>query len=126
MNQTQRKILKGAMAAIVTTLIFPPFVATGGNNCLTIGLGYGFILSWTRLSSGLVGHVDVALLLTEWLAIGIVASILWALTSDHRGTSIVSAILSRNDALVEAARIEAYGRERAAEIIASRQDDKAT
>ncbi len=63
MNTTQRKILKWALAGIVVTLLFPPFLfgwPAGGY----AGMGYGFILSWPT-ESGHKGFVHVGLLLIE-------------------------------------------------------------
>lgn len=121
MNTAQRKILKGSLVAIVITLLFPPFLV-GLPNGGTIGLGYGFIASWPSMSGNnhLVGHIDVAMLLAEWLSIGVVSAILWKLGRNPREPSLAVAILSRNDALVESARIEAAGRERAAEIMSGK------
>ncbi len=85
MNQNQQKILKGVIAAIVATTVLPPFVV-GLPNGSEIGLGYGFILSWPHMGDRkeVVGHVDVPLLLAEWLAIAIVGALLWVLFDDKR------------------------------------------
>lgn len=76
MNDAQRKILKGALAAISITVLFPPFHFV--TNAFTEGLGFGFVLWWPNFQSR-TGTVDVAFLLAEWVAIGVIASILWAL-----------------------------------------------
>jgi hypothetical protein len=79
MNAFQRKILWGALAAVAVTMLFPPFVAQSGMGRIH-GMGFGFILSWPDFQ-GHTSTVDVTLLLAEWVAISMVASILWALKS---------------------------------------------
>ena len=122
MNTTQRKILKGALAGVVLTLMFPPFIfgwPAGGY----AGMGYGFILSWP-IKSDHMASVHIGLLLVEWLAIAIVSCILWALTRDPKMPSVIDRLtqaMNRNvDATVEAARINADATTRAAEITAPR------
>lgn len=122
MNSQQRKILKGALAAVVTALAFPPFVLIRGAG-MTEGIGFGFILSWPQIH-GDTGTVDVALLIAEWLGIGIVAAVLWTLNHEARSGSLIAGLIavirSRNDAQVEAARIQADAIIRAAEIRSAR------
>lgn len=77
MNHWQRKILKGALVAIVVTLLFPPFHIHAPNSIF--GLGYGFLLSPPKFNA-VYGTVDVPLLLAEWLAVGIICGILWVLS----------------------------------------------
>ena len=122
MNTAQRKILKWALAGIVVTLLFPPFLfgwPAGGY----AGMGYGFILSWPT-ESGHKGFVHVGMLLIEWLAIAIGSCILWALTRDPNAPTAIDrltrAMLSNVDARTEAARINADATIRAAEIQAPR------
>ena len=122
MNTTQRRILKGALAGVVVTVLFPPFLfgwPAGGY----AGMGYGFILSWP-VKSDHMASVHVGLMLVEWLAIAIVSCILWALTRDPKTPSaidrLIRAIISNVDATTEAARINADATIRAAEIKAPR------
>ena len=122
MNTTQRRILKGALAGVVVTVLFPPFLfgwPAGGY----AGMGYGFILSWP-VKSDHMASVHVGLTLVEWLAIAIVSCILWALTRDPKTPSaidrLIRAIISNVDATTEAARINADATIRAAEIKAPR------
>ncbi len=122
MNTTQRRILKGALAGVVVTVLFPPFLfgwPAGGY----AGMGYGFILSWP-VKSDHMATVHVGLMLVEWLAIAIVSCILWALTRDPKTPSaidrLIRAMISNVDATAEAARINADATIRAAEIKAPR------
>jgi len=122
MNTTQRRILKGALAGVVVTVLFPPFLfgwPAGGY----AGMGYGFILSWP-VRSDHMASVHVGLMLVEWLAIAIVSCILWALTRDPKTPSaidrLIRAMISNVDATTEAARINADATIRAAEIKAPR------
>jgi hypothetical protein len=123
MNDAQRKILKGALAAISITVLFPPFHFV--TNAFTEGLGFGFVLWWPNFQSR-TGTVDVAFLLAEWVAIGVIASILWALARPEGETasSLIDTInnVSRRyaDVTLEAARIAASSRERVAEIMSKR------
>lgn len=87
MKLTRENILKATAAAIVATMLFPPwhFVAA-----FTTDLGFGFLLIG-REFSGREGTVNVALLLAEWAAILILARLAWlwvslpsdASTDDH-------------------------------------------
>jgi len=81
MNHSRRLILWGALASVVAALLFPPFHYVGGAG-YTIGLGFGFLLSWPQYQ-GMHGTIDVAMLLAEWLAIAIAAGILWKLKSGN-------------------------------------------
>lgn len=123
---TQQGILKGALAAVVVTLIFPPFAAYWNNGVIQ-GLGFGFIFSWPEDRVTAIIHAPT--LLIEWLAIGIVAAILWRLrrAPDERTlrpdiTTLAAAIRSNNDAMMESARIQADAIISAAEITAKRSD----
>ncbi len=81
MGRVQRRIAYAVIAAISVTLMFPPFVVGFPSGGIS-GIGYGFILSWPKSDGyGLVGYVDISLLLAEWLAILVVAGISWALNS---------------------------------------------
>ncbi|MCX7173433.1 MAG: hypothetical protein NT159_05845 [Proteobacteria bacterium] len=70
---------KGALVAIVVTLLFPPFQIHAPNSIF--GLGYGFLLSPPKFNA-VYGTVDVPLLLAEWLAGGVICGILWVLKRD--------------------------------------------
>lgn len=72
MNENQRKTLIGAGAAVVVMLLFPPVAIRG------VSFGYGFLFSRNGLAS-----VNTSLLLTQWIAVGIVASIAWLLFRDR-------------------------------------------
>lgn len=113
MNAAQQKILKTAIAAIAITIIFPPFIGPAPYGSIK-GLGYGFILSWPD-----GGAVHVALLLAEWLAVGIIGGAMAILARQPGDLSMMSAIVkaanSRNDAIIEAARIKADAIMRAAD-----------
>ncbi len=119
MNVAQRRILKGALAAVVLALLFPPFAFHGPNGFL-VGLGWGFLLVG-REYGGHSGTVDVVLLFAEWIAIGIIAAILWRLMAAPNSETLVAALKSRNDAITEAARIQADAIIRAAEIASQRK-----
>lgn len=119
MNAAQRKILWGALAAVVVTLLFPPFVIVWGAGA-TFGLGFGFILSWPEMS-GNEGYVHVELLLSEWIAIAIIYRILWVLKRDPKqptfpGGVLTLAINRYADITHEVAHIKADAIMRAAEI----------
>jgi hypothetical protein len=123
MNDAQRKILKGVLAAISITVLFPPFHSV--TQGYTVGLGFGFILSGAAYN-GYTGTVDVAFLLAEWVAIGVIASILWALARPEGSTmnSLIATIHTASkqhaDTTLEVARIAASSRERVAEIMSKR------
>jgi len=123
MNEAQRKILQGTLAAFGASILFPPFHFVAAS--FTTGLGFGFFLSWPEYNS-MVGTVDVAFLLAEWVAISVVASILWALVRTDRAIlgSIIghihSAAKRRSDATIEAARIAASSREHVANIMSGK------
>ena len=76
MTPNQLKILKAAVAGIAVTMLFPPFVSPYGGGGAMQGAGFGFLLSWPEM-----GMVHVELLLAEWLAIGLIARIVWAIDS---------------------------------------------
>lgn len=44
MNAQQRRIIKGALVAVVASIMFPPFHFVTDN--FTVGLGFGFIFWW--------------------------------------------------------------------------------
>ncbi len=76
MNQKQRRVLFLAAAAIALTLLFPPLIESVGYG-RTFNCGYGFLLDLPRSCT-----VDSSLLLTQWLAVFIVAGILWFVSRD--------------------------------------------
>lgn len=118
MNKTQRLILIGALVAIVVTLLFPPFQVHYAQGRIA-GAGYGFIF-FAREYNGVSGTVDVALLLAEWFAIGIVCALLWVLNRPPGETSFLARLIAtinhNTDVRAEVARIDAASRERLAEI----------
>ena len=91
MKNPRRKILQGALAGVVLTMLFPPFVVNpGGNKVYSDGFHFIFF------RSGYAGYgtVDISLLLTEWLAIAIVCGTLWMLTRDPKTPGILTQALS--------------------------------
>jgi hypothetical protein len=119
MTAVQEKILKAALAAIVVTMLFPPFVAPIGVGTMQ-GIGFGFLLSWPER-----GMVHVELLLAEWFAIGIATRIMWVLSRPSTPTNLAGSLcLAINryaDVKIETARIQADATIRAAEITSKRQ-----
>ena len=89
MNNAQRRILKGALVTIVISLIFPPMATYHSMGGIISWDGFGFLLSSPRRSV-----IMVSMLFAEWIAIGIIASILWALarTGESAFDRLVSAI----------------------------------
>ncbi len=86
MNSSQRITLIVVMAAIIITLLFPPFLfeyESGGR----IGSAYGFLFGAPKLRTAF-GFVNVPLLLTQWLGILICGVITWRLQRkpDRKGT----------------------------------------
>lgn len=75
MTPSQLKILKATLIGIVVTMLFPPFVLNYGGGAMH-GKGFGFLLSWPE-----DGIIHTELLLVEWLAIGLIARLLWAIDS---------------------------------------------
>jgi len=108
MKNPRRKILQGALAGVVVTMLFPPFVVNPGGNKVYLD-GFYFILSHSGYAS--YGTADISLLLTEWLAIAIVCGILWALTRDPKTPRVFDLALRFIDtnaaARIEAARLKA-------------------
>jgi hypothetical protein len=123
MNHWRRKILLGALAGVVVTMLFPPFdVHPGGNKVYLTG--FHFIFSWPGGTD--YGIVDIPLLLTEWFAIAIVCGILWMLTRDAKTPRVIDLALrfieTNAAAKIEAAKITAEATIEAAEVKSQRGD----
>lgn len=69
-NMKQRRIAMASLAAIILCLAFPPFEIhlQGG---IVSNLGYAFIFNPPQWRD-LVGSVNVAVLVSEWLVVAIV------------------------------------------------------
>lgn len=96
MNPQQRKILKGALAAVIAAFLFPPFHVIGGSGA-TLFLGWNFIAAAGGTIKGYPATIDVPLLIAEWLAIGIVAAILWRLQRQEPAPSAAGALAQKID-----------------------------
>lgn len=83
MNDLQKRILIGAIVAVVLTMLFPPFHIALRPGIVT-NMGYGFLFSPPQRSAGYAGSVTVELLLLEWLGILLVAGGLFWLARDHK------------------------------------------
>ena len=83
MNEKQKKIVIGAICVIVAMLLYPPFLFHGPN-AITRNLGYSFLFDPPRIvyPDGVQGTVDIAMLLVQWLAVAVVAAVLWWLSKD--------------------------------------------
>lgn len=84
MNDKQKRVVIGAAVAVAVALLFPPFHARMPNGVVR-NLGYGFLLDpphYVTYSIDIVGSVTVEMLLMEWVAIAIVAGVLWWLFKD--------------------------------------------
>ena len=82
MNDKQKRIVIGAAGAVLLTLLFPPFHIRYGNGVVA-NLGFGFLFDApSRPGGGVQGSVTVELLLIEWVAIAIVAGVLWWLLKE--------------------------------------------
>lgn len=77
MNTWQRRILYGALAAMVITMLFPPWARFHPMGGITEWKGFGFIFSTPEYGASIV----VPVLLALWAAIAIVCGILWRLKS---------------------------------------------
>lgn len=118
MNTVQRKIAKGMLAGVVVTMLFPPFcVHPGGSKVYEVG--FAFLFSSPKYFDGFVGAINIPLLLTEWLAIGIIWGILVMLTRDDNAPTLIDRtlrVLERNaSAKIEAAKLVADAIAEAAE-----------
>ena len=74
MNKKQRRALKIAAALIVLALLFPP-------------ARYDSDLFYTFLFWNFSGHVDVLMLLAEWIGICLLMGIRYVLVSDKNSPS---------------------------------------
>jgi len=89
MDKRRRKVLWGALAGVVVTMLFPPFYEHPGGNLHKVWRsGFDFILFREFGAT-----VDIQLLLTEWLAIAIVCGILWTLSRDANTLGIIERLL---------------------------------
>jgi hypothetical protein len=96
--------LKGALAAVVVTLLFPPF-AVYWSNGIVKGQGFGFILSWPYDQAKAVIHLPT--LFAEWITIATTCIILWVLTRDKPEEEIMT--LARRIQADPQARDAVYG-----------------
>ena len=87
MNLLQRRIMQGALVAIVVTILFPPF-AVYWEKGIVDGQGFHFILSWPQYRATAVIHLPT--LFSEWIAIAIICSILWLLKRDRPSDEIMT------------------------------------
>jgi hypothetical protein len=78
MNEHQRWILFAAAAVVVAMLLFPPFRSQGING-LVMSAGYGFLFDPPRhpWSNNYYASIDLGTLLVQWVAVFLVAGILW-------------------------------------------------
>jgi hypothetical protein len=74
---SEKVVIASVAAAIMMTLLFPPFVLD--LNGLRMNLGYGFLFDPPMLQSSVAGAANVPMLFAEWTAIVLVALLAWAL-----------------------------------------------
>ena len=67
MNENQRRVLIGAAIAVGLMLLFPPLILS------SVDSGYGFLFSHRPYS------VNIGLLFTQWVAVGVAAGVAWVL-----------------------------------------------
>ena len=84
MNTRQRRILIAAAIVVVIMLLFPPFNITITSQYWLAstdlgGLAYSFLADPPK-----GGRVDVALLLAQWIAVGIVGAIAYFICADKK------------------------------------------
>lgn len=77
MNISQRRILKGAVATIVVTMMFLPFAIYADRGMIN-GQEFYFVLAEPSAAA-----IYLPSLFAEWLAIAMTCCILWALERDH-------------------------------------------
>lgn len=94
MNLEQRKILNGALAAIVVSIVFPPMTTYHPMGGAISWNGFGFILFSDSRSV-----IMVSMLFAEWVAIGIVCGILWRLraSSELEATKKLTGKIAENE-----------------------------
>jgi hypothetical protein len=73
---SKQKILTALCFFILLTLLFPPFESVHPNGGTT-NAGYSFIMLAPESKWGGTASVDVEMLLTEWIAILLLAGIFW-------------------------------------------------
>ena len=88
MNTAQRRILKGALASVIATMLFPPFAIYLKSGEIR-GMGFNFILS-----SDTTSVIYLPTIVAEWVVIAIICGILWLLTRD-KPTEEVMALARR-------------------------------
>ena len=91
MNNAQQKILKGALASIVMTMLFPPFAIYWEKGVIN-GQGFNFVLSGQTTAV-----IYLPTLFAEWIAIAIICGILWQLKRD-KPTDEIMALARRIEA----------------------------
>jgi hypothetical protein len=76
MNERQRWIIIAMITVVVAMLLFPPFHFRGTSG-VVFNLGYSFLFSPPHFGSGssAVGTVDIGMLLTQWVGVGIVGGL---------------------------------------------------
>lgn len=84
MNIAQQKILKGALASIFATMLFPPFAIYWEKGIIR-GEGFHFILSEPTNAV-----IYLPTLFAEWVAITGICSILWLLRRDKPTAEIIA------------------------------------
>jgi len=83
-NTKQRAILITLAVVIVGMLLHPPWVATGSDGS-KMALGYHAL--WWRIQDGYAASIDIALLLTQWAAVGFVGAVAFVLLASENGPS---------------------------------------
>lgn len=84
MNIAQGRILKGTVATIVVTMLFPPFAIYADRGMIN-GQGFHFVLAEPRAAV-----IYLPSLVAEWIAIAMICCILWALYRDRPADQIMS------------------------------------
>lgn len=123
MNTVRRKIAKGMLVGVLATMLFPPFcVHSGGSKVYDVGFAFLFS-SPTYVNNGIGWSVNIPLLLTEWLAMGLIWGILLILTRDESAPTITDRVLyvleKQSSAKIEAATVVAGEIAEAAETLAN-------
>jgi hypothetical protein len=101
MNPQQRKILKGALATIITSIVFPPMATYHPMGGAISWNGFGFILFGDSKAV-----VMVSMLFAEWIAIGIICGILWRLyaSAELEATKTLTGKIANNETARSAVR----------------------
>ena len=129
MNTVRRKIAKGMLAGVLATMLFPPFcVHSGGGKVYDDGFAFLFSSS-QYVVNGIGRSVNIPLLLTEWLAMGLVWGILLILTRDENLPTITDRLLyvleKQSSAKIESAKVVADAISEAAETLANARIESA-